>query len=169
MLTKYLYEQADSSTHENLHAIELVKKRQSKSPTTRDIAEHVRAISFSPLKKLTVLTKAVFETSPKVFWTHKTNLYNSRYRVECETPTYLLSKVLPPEMLSAKQAPKKIVQRKRKKADDPDSDGEAPTTQKTSKGARQVGQAEGLIDQDTFVTSHDTVNGFKFTTTASTY
>lgn len=139
-LTKFLVEQAISSSSENIHAIELVKRRHPKDVGIEHDADNAWTITFSPLR-LTILTEEMFYEHPKVFWNTRNKngeivMYDPDYRVECDMPEYLLKNVFSSE-LNEKATLAKKVQRKRSRAGDrAESDREVFVTKKPREQGR---------------------------------
>ncbi|KAF1914389.1 PIN domain-like protein [Ampelomyces quisqualis] len=118
LLTRTLADMDDYTSHELVHQIQLVQTRKKQGDNSMPLE---RKITFSPFS-LTKLRQLVFEGLMPGYWCNKPKksnepkkpLFEPNYRVECEIPTYLLRKVVPPEILDLAPTVAKGESRKRK-------------------------------------------------------
>jgi Holliday junction resolvase YEN1 len=103
MLTSFLVHQDPSLASKNVHQIELLRltaaKKQAVSTLTLE-----RSLTFSPVRLTELLEPILGGTMWKFNVLGQDDLFETSHRVECDIPTYLLERVLPPDSLSSPEA-----------------------------------------------------------------
>jgi Holliday junction resolvase YEN1 len=99
MLTRDLADRDPSLAQDHVHGVELLRSRPEKNQdiTSRQLETK---ITFSPMGLTKLLRPMPVGTEYKFLMVAEDNLYQSTHRVECEIPTYLLRKVLPPVLFA---------------------------------------------------------------------
>ncbi|KAH4269396.1 hypothetical protein HBI04_058350 [Parastagonospora nodorum] len=99
LLIRDLADRDPSLAHDHVHGVELLRSRPAKNQdiTARQLETK---IGFSPMGLTKLLRPIPGGTEWKFLMVAEDNLYQSTHRVECEVPTYLLRKVLPPALFA---------------------------------------------------------------------
>ncbi|KAH4296824.1 hypothetical protein HBI81_100960 [Parastagonospora nodorum] len=99
MLTRDLADRDPTLAQDHVHGVELLRSRPAKNQdiTARQLETK---ITFSPMGLTKLLRPMPGGTVYKFLMVAEDNLYQSTHRVECEIPTYILRKVLPPALFA---------------------------------------------------------------------
>lgn len=153
LLTKFLVARDPSLPRKHVHGIKFTK-HYTKKDEPQPALPPLKSLTFSPFA-LTTLQQKDFEGERTGYWTSVAkDKFEPDHTVKAEIPTYLLERVLPPDVLDAPPTQRKAPCKRKRQAEDDENNANSNTVTPTDepKRKRHVSGSKPTIPAESSIT-----------------